>query len=87
VVHMSMPPMLEARSYWAMWMFGKHICDSIVENHLTTCDSMCSNNLWTIMCFRAKWPKTGSCKIGICRRGWGDDKVKLWGTKLCCSSL
>jgi len=63
MMHMSMPPMFEARSYWTMWMFGKHIRDSSVENHLITCDSMCSDNLWMTMCFKAKWPKTRSCKI------------------------
>jgi hypothetical protein len=40
VVHMLMPPTLEAKSYRAMWAFGNYnICVSSVEEHLTTCDS------------------------------------------------
>ncbi len=41
VVHMLMPPTLwsKLKSYWAMWAFGNHIRVSIVEKHLTTCDS------------------------------------------------
>ncbi len=39
IMHMSMPPMLEAKSYRAMWAFGNHICVSSAEEHLITCDS------------------------------------------------
>jgi hypothetical protein len=36
VVHLSMSPTLEVRSYRAMWAFGNHIHVSSVEEHLTT---------------------------------------------------
>jgi len=36
VVHLSMPPTCEARSYRSMWAFGNHIRVSSVEEHFTT---------------------------------------------------
>jgi hypothetical protein len=39
MLHMSMPPKLQARSYHAMYAFGTHIWVSNVEKHLTTLDS------------------------------------------------
>jgi len=39
VVHVSMPPTLEAKSYQALWVFGNHIRVSSVEKHLTTHDT------------------------------------------------
>jgi hypothetical protein len=44
VVHMSMPPTLEAKSYQVMWAFGNHIRVSSVGKHLTTCDSGMATN-------------------------------------------
>jgi hypothetical protein len=38
-IHMSMSPMLEARSYRSMYAFGNHIRLVSVEEHLTTSDS------------------------------------------------
>jgi len=34
-VHMSMPPTLEAMSYWAIYAYGNHTHVSNVEKHLT----------------------------------------------------
>ncbi len=39
MLHMSMPPKLQARPYRAMYAFGTHIRVSNVEKHLTTLDS------------------------------------------------
>ncbi len=39
IIHMSMPPTLEATAYWSMYGFGNHLHISNVEEHLTTCDS------------------------------------------------
>ncbi len=39
VLHMSMPPTLEARLYQTMFAFGNQIHVSSVEEHLTTFDS------------------------------------------------
>jgi hypothetical protein len=36
VVHMSMPPTMEARAYRTMYDYGNHIHVSNVEEHLTT---------------------------------------------------
>jgi len=44
VVHMLMPPTLEAKSYQVMWAFGNHICVSNVGKHFTTCDSGVATN-------------------------------------------
>jgi hypothetical protein len=38
VLHMSMPPTLEVRSYRTMFAFGNHIHVSIAKKHLTTFD-------------------------------------------------
>ncbi len=38
MVHMSMPPTLEAISYHAMYVYGNHIFVLSVEKHLTTSD-------------------------------------------------
>ncbi len=44
VVHMSMPPTLETKSYQIMWAFGNHIRVSSVGKHLTTCDNGVATN-------------------------------------------
>ncbi len=38
MVHMSMPPTLEAMSYRSMYAYGNHICVSSAEKHLRTND-------------------------------------------------
>jgi hypothetical protein len=38
-IHMSMPPILEDRSYQSMYAFGNHIHVASVEEHLTTSDN------------------------------------------------
>jgi hypothetical protein len=38
VVHLSMPPTFEAKSYRTTWAFGNHLLSN-VEGHLTTCDN------------------------------------------------
>jgi hypothetical protein len=38
IVHMSMPPTLEAMSYQAMYDYGNHIRVASAEEHITTSD-------------------------------------------------
>jgi hypothetical protein len=71
---MSMPPTLETRSYWIMYVFSNHIHVSNVEKCLT---------IWTNMHIKAKWHKTYHYKPRICGVGGKDIIIKLWGFENC----